>query len=129
MLYINAAITNHTVLTLEWLQRLRIADSEKISEIRYIECDYKKGNEKPQVDETWKTISSNDCLYGREKHWWLYFKFTLPKRFIGKTVYLTLAPLNDWDVICDQHIVYINDEQIKTFDPYHTEIKLDSSKT
>ena len=129
MLYINDAITNHTVLTLEWLQRLRIADSEKISEIRYIECDYKKGNEKPQVDETWKTISSNDCLYGREKHWWLYFKFTLPKRFIGKTVYLTLAPLNDWDVICDQHIVYINDEQIKTFDPYHTEIKLDSSKT
>ena len=126
-LYIDDSISNHTLLILEYLERLRIADSKRITDIRYIECGYKNGNEKPQVDDTWKQITSDECLSGKDEHFWLYFKFTLPEDFVGEDVYLKLCSRNDWDTVCDQHIIYVNNEQIKTFDPNHTEIKLNSS--
>ena len=125
-LYIHDSVSDHTLLVLEWLERLRIKDSEPVTGIRYKKTGYKKGSEKPEADEGWQSIDPSARLYGKDEHFWFYFKFTFPKRFAGKNVYLKLFTQNDWADVSDQYIVFVNDEQIKTFDFNHTEIKLDS---
>ena len=126
--YIDDKILNHTMLLLEHLERWRIIDCEKILEIKYLECEYKKGSERPMVDNKWKKLSTDLPLRGKDTHFWLYFKFTMPQRFIGKNVYLKLFPQNEWADVADQHLVYINDKQVCTYDYNHSEIKLDNNQ-
>ncbi len=116
-----------TQLYMDYLFRYKYVDEYQIKQVYYKECDYKTGNEKPQVDDTWGVWSNEQKLYFCDRHFWVYCKVELPERMLGKNVWLKFFAYPAWEALGPQTIVYVNGEQQRTFDPNHTEIRLDSS--
>ena len=92
-------------------------------------CDYKQGNELPEIDGSW-TVFGETERWGTdpEEHRWFYKKVEIPENMRGKDVelYVSATPRNrsDWD---PQFIVYIDGKEIKGFDTNHRTLSIDSN--
>lgn len=118
---------------LEEIERLIVKKSIPQNGFLYKECDYKTGNELPQIDGTFREfVTYKDRWAGEcDKHAWFYKKVTVPEDFSGGEAELSIASdaTVGWADVNPQFIAYVNGKLVQGIDKNHREIFLDGAGT
>lgn len=116
---------------LEETERLIVKKSIPQNGFLYKECDYKKGNELPQIDGTFREfVTYKDRWAGEcDKHAWFYKKVTVPKEFAEGEAELSIASdaTVGWADVNPQFIAYVNGKLVQGIDKNHREIFMDGA--
>lgn len=118
---------------LEETERLIVKKSIPQNGFLYKECDYKKGNELPQIDSTFREFVTYKNRWAGEcdKHAWFYKKVTVPEEFSEGEAELSIASdaTVGWACVNPQFIAYVNGKLVQGIDKNHREIFLDGAGT
>ncbi len=88
----------------------------------YKECDYKKDNIIPEIDETWQEWKGACPLWGDDKHIWVRGKIKTPDE-LPEGTYLVLECEGD-----AQTILYLDGKAIQGFDKNHSRTRIESGR-
>ena len=118
---------------LEETERLIVKKSIPQNGFLYKECDYKKGNDLPEIDGTFREfVTYKDRWAGEcDKHAWFYKKITVPEEFSEGEAELSIASdaTVGWACVNPQFIAYVNGKLVQGIDKNHREIFLDGAGT
>ncbi len=113
---------------LEETERLIVKKSVMQDGFLYKECDYKKGNDLPEIDGTFREfVTYKDRWAGEcDKHAWFYKKITVPEEFSEGEAELSIASdaTVGWACVNPQFIAYVNGKLVQGIDKNHREIFL-----
>lgn len=116
---------------LEETERLIVKKSIPQNGFLYKECDYKKGNDLPEIDGTFREfVTYKDRWAGEcDKHAWFYKKVTVPEEFSEGEAELSIASdaTVGWACVNPQFIAYVNGKLVQGIDKNHREIFLDGA--
>ncbi len=102
----------------------------KLSELRYIKSGYKKPQEYPAFDESWKLLNRHERVCGKDDHFWIYAKIKTPQTKPNEQVYLKIITDSNggWDSDNPQGLIYINGEIVQGIDKNHRTVSMESNK-
>ena len=109
----------------EILGEQRIRYRAPVGEVLYYPCDYKVGNDMP--DLSLFTPYDMDGKWGRcdDDHAWFYIHVTRPEIMKGEVLYLGVATdKSGWDADNPQFIGYVNGKMQQGLDLNHTDLLL-----
>lgn len=113
---------------LEETEHLIVKKSIPQNGFLYKECDYKKGNDLPEIDGTFREfVTYKDRWAGEcDKHAWFYKKITVPEDFSEGEAELSIASdaTVGWACVNPQFIAYVNGKLVQGIDKNHREIFL-----
>lgn len=116
---------------LEETERLIVKKSIPQNGFLYKECDYKKGNDLPEIDGTFREfVTYKDRWAGEcDKHAWFYKNVIVPEDFSEGEAELSIASdaTVGWACVNPQFIAYVNGELRQGIDKNHREIFLDGA--
>ena len=119
------------------IERTLFELSEKISQnikslfpVMYKECEYKKDNILPDIDDTWQEMNENNArLGGYDRHFWIYKKFTTPTSLAEKRYVLRFHTDVEKNADASRHlqcILYCNGCMVQGLDKNHTTYELEA---
>lgn len=97
----------------------------EISNVEYVPCGYKEGNE-PPADAQWQPYGQGDRIDGTDRHFWFRASFRTPKASDYK--YPILEAETDWSVTNPQGLLYLNGEMVQGIDSNHRQAMLEYDK-
>ncbi len=102
----------------------------EIGELKFIACGYKNGGEVPTPDDTWGVFKRNQCVSGRDKHFWFSTHISTPSVLENEELILEAVTGHDgdWDALNPQIIAYLNGEIVQGLDINHRIIYLEPDK-
>ena len=116
---------------LEILKKKTVTWSLPIDEFKYKECDYKKDNVTPVVDDTWRIFHSKTDYWGGEsdKHCWFYKKIVIPNEKKEQELELVFGEeVNRIACTLPQGIAYVNGKLVCGLDSNHRSVTLSGSE-
>ena len=118
---------------LEEFEKLTVKKRDFQTGFLYKECDYKKGNSLPPIDESFREFVPYRDRWGGKKdtHAWFYKELTVPADYSEGEVTLEIASdaRQGWACINPQFIAYVNGILQQGIDKNHREVFLESGKT
>ena len=120
-------ITDKIRITCENLKELSKTVVYEVPELKCIPSEYKKTNEFPSVDSTWKSFERNERVNGKDKHFWFYTELKTPPAKENKYYTLEVITGSDgmWDAINPQGLLYLNGKIIQGIDVNHRQAVLE----
>ena len=117
-------------VTIEKIKSLSVKTVYTIPEWKYIKCDYKVGNQAPQVDDSWGTFEREQRVGGSDDHYWFYTEFKTPDISENEEIYFELTTGQEGrpNARFAQTIAYLNGEAIQGLDTNHTKVYLEPNK-
>ena len=117
-------------VTIAKIKSLSVKSVHTIPEWKYIKCDYKVGNQVPQVDDSWGTFEREQRVGGSDDHYWFYTEFRTPDISENEEIYfeLTTGQEGRANARYAQTIAYLNGEAIQGLDTNHTKVYLEPNK-
>ena len=117
-------------ITIQNLKELSENVVQKIPELLYIPCEYKKPQEMPVPDSEWKPFKRNDRVCGRDKHFWFYTEFKTSAVKNGQQLILDVITdyEGSWDASNPQGILYLNGKLCHGLDINHHTTILEPDK-
>lgn len=113
-------------------ERYMTVYEEALDGFMFKACGYKKNNELPKIDKTFREFGANERWGGKQdEHAWFYKKVNVPKELQGKNVEIEISTSSEdrgWDAINPQFIVYVDGVLVQGLDMNHREIFLDKAK-
>lgn len=115
---------------LEEFEKLVIKESIPVTDFLYKECDYKVGNDLPEIDGSFSPFTPYLNRWGgkKDKHAWFYNEINVPE-YDGE---IQLAVASDarfgWCDINPQFIAYVDGKLQQGIDKNHREVFLTSGK-
>ena len=115
---------------LEVLQKAACVEDISLDGFLYKPCDYKVGNDLPEIDETFREFGRFERWGGKEDaHAWFYKHVEIPEEMRGHNVELCVSTqLNGWDAVNPQFIAYVDGVLVQGLDTNHREVFLDNAK-
>lgn len=122
----NPFVKDKIRITCENLKKLSETVIYEIPEMKYIPWGYKKGEERPALDESWKTFGRYDRVEGKDSHFWFYVELKTPAVSDHQSLALELITGKDgnWDATNPQGLLYLNGEIAQGLDINHTSAAL-----
>ena len=113
---------------LEEFEKLIIKKNVPITDFLYKECDYKVGNDLPEIDDTFRVFTPYKDRWGgkKDKHAWFYNEITVPADFTDGEIQLSVASdaRLGWCDINPQFIAYVDGKLQQGIDKNHREVFL-----
>ena len=113
---------------LEEFEKLIIKKNVPVTDFLYKECDYKVGNDLPEIDDTFRAFTPYKDRWGgkKEKHAWFYNEITVPADFTDGEIQLSVASdaRQGWACINPQFIAYVDGKLQQGIDKNHREVFL-----
>lgn len=115
---------------LEVLQKAACVEDIPLDGFLYKPCDYKVGNDLPEIDETFREFGRFERWGGKEDaHAWFYKHVEIPEEMRGHNVELCVSTqLEGWDAVNPQFIAYVDGKLVQGLDTNHREVFLDNAK-
>ena len=105
--------------TLEVLEKYIVESRTEIDGFVYKECDYKKDNILPVIDDSFKPYEQDERWGGvKDCHYWFYKKLEVPEDDMDFKLITGREGL--WDGDNPQFIVYVNGKIVQALDVNHT---------
>ncbi len=109
--------------------------SEKVipgaEKVMFKESGYKRGDNLPCVDDTWKELDKTSCIGGKDCHYWFYTEFDTPKIKKNNQVVIEMYTGREpnWDSN-PQGLLYLNGSMFSEFTTdTHRQVTLDADSS
>ncbi len=117
---------------LKELKKASVIYDCRLDGFMFKKCGYKKNNDLPEIDGTFREFGANERWGGRQdEHAWFCKRLSIPEELRGKNVEIEISVSSggeDWDAVNPQFIVYVDGALAQGLDMNHREIFLDKAK-
>ncbi len=119
--------TNEKIkMTIDLLAKQRDRHRSEITEVLYLPCGYKTGNDLPSVSDM-KPYDLNGYFGdGKDSHAWFYLHVVRPAEMVGEEMHLDVrTDFTGWDADKPQFIAYVDGKMRQGLDVNHTDLLLE----